>query len=331
MMLHTDAIPLSGLKADEFKSEEPPFIAACPLCDCHKMETVVRHSDFEGVFVYRCMNCNHHFAHPEPDPNQITVHYSGAYRRHRFGPSYCELMKRRAAAQVQFIRRSLMASGGSFAKWKVCDIGCGIGALVAQFEREGALAKGYDLDPNAIRFGKKHWKLDLHVGGLEGVPLSTQDLDLLCLSHVIEHLQSLQSSLEKAVHGLRDGRYLFVEVPRYHEKTFQPPLDLESHLHFFTSSSLTALLERVGLSVIISATCGPTPQMVEGKGHCSVSMFRLIWNRVLCLLKQTHHIRTLYDGFFETYGQAPEAGGIWIRCLAKKKGEEHGSARPHPC
>ena len=122
-------------------------------------------------------------------------------------------------------------------------MGCGIGALVAQFEREGALAKGYDLDPTVIRFGKKHWKSDLRVGGLETARLQGLDFDLLCLSHVIEHLPDIQRSIGKALDGLKQDGYLFIEVPRYTAEMFESPLNLESHLHFFTPASLTALLK----------------------------------------------------------------------------------------
>jgi 2-polyprenyl-3-methyl-5-hydroxy-6-metoxy-1,4-benzoquinol methylase len=322
---------LGRLRAMGIKREEPGAMPACPVCDSGKTKAIVRHSDFDGVSLFRCASCSHHFAYPEPDSNQLAAHYGRVYRRYRPGPSYCELMRRRAIAQIQFIKGYLRSPDESLAEWKVCDIGCGIGALVAQFESEGALAKGYDLDPAVIRLGRKLWKSNLQVAGLEAANGCGQALDLLCFSHVIEHLPDVRKSLSKAMDGLRDGGHLFVEVPNSRGKTFCSSMEFESHLHFFTPRSLTTLLEGLGLSVIISATCGPTQQMIDRKGPYSASKFRLIFNRVLFLLSQKDHIKTLYDGLYGTYDRSPEAGGIWIRCLATKKGEKHGSARPHPC
>jgi SAM-dependent methyltransferase len=335
MMLPMGETPLRRLRAGEIKSEETGPMPACPVCDCGRTETTARHSDFDRVSVFQCMNCSHHFAYPEPDSNRLALYYGRAYRKHRLGPSYCELMRRRADAQIRFIKRYLLTAAESFAVWKVCDIGCGIGALVARFEREGALAKGYDLDSTVIRFGKNHWKSDLRVGGLETTRLQGRNFDLLCFSHVIEHLPDIQRSIAEALEGLREEGYLFIEVPRYSEEMFESPLKLESHLHFFTPTSLTALLKGLGLSVIACATCGPPEHPLAGwevnKGSSSAAKIRLIWNWVLLLLNQRDCIKTLYDGFYERYYQTHEAGGIWIRCLARKKGVEHGSARPHPC
>jgi|GEM_PF-3238511 len=335
MMLPMGETSLRCLRADEIKSEEPGSVPACPVCDCGKTETTARHSDFDGVSVFRCMNCSHHFAYPEPDSNQLAVYYGRAYRKYRLGPSYCKLMRRRADAQIQFIKRYLISSAESFAEWKVCDMGCGIGFLVTQFEREGALAKGYDLDPTVIRFGKKHWKSDLHVGGLEATNLSGQNFDLLCLSHVLEHLPDIRKSFGKALDGLGDAGHVFVEVPHYPEKMFLSPLDMESHLHFFTPRSLTALLKGLGLYVIACATCGPrehpTPNWEGNRGSRAAAMIGWLWNRILVLLNQRDRIKTIYDGFYESYYQTPGEGGIWIRCLARKKGEQDGSVGSHSC
>jgi 2-polyprenyl-3-methyl-5-hydroxy-6-metoxy-1,4-benzoquinol methylase len=320
---------LGRLRVKKIASGAPGAMPACPVCNGGKTEPIVQHSDFDGVSLFRCVKCSHHFAYPEPDSAQLAAYYRRGYRRYRSGPSYCELMRRRAYAQVQFIKKHLLAPDESLAEWKVCDLGCGMGALVAQLEREGALAKGYDLDPSLIRLGRKLWKSDLGVGGLEAANGCGQLLDLLCFSHVIEHLPDIRRSMSKALHGLRDGGHLFLEVPNCQGKTFSSSLDFESHLHFFTPRSLTALLEGLGLSVITSATCGPVRQLIERKGPDSASKFRLILNRALFLLKKRDHIKTLYDGFYETYDRAPEAGGIWIRCLATKKEEKHGSAGPH--
>jgi len=287
------------------------------------------------VLVFQCRNCTHHFAHPELDSSQLAVYYGRAYRKHRLGPSYCELMRRRAKAQFQFIKKYLLPDAESFSEWKVIDIGCGIGALVAQLERDGALAQGYDLDPAVISFGKKHWKSDLRVGGLEAASLCGQDCNLLCLSHIIEHLPNVRNSVGTALEGLRDGGYVFVEVPRYHERMFHPFLEMESHLHFFTPTSLVALLKSLGLSVIACLTCGPLTHLPANRERnsdsCAAPMIGWFRNRILVFLNQRDRIRTSYDGFYDAYYQTPEEGGIWVRCLARKKGKHDGSAGSHTC
>ncbi len=333
-------ISMEGFHPNKFNipkiaSDEPGLMPWCPVCHCMDTEKAASHSGFDSASVFYCMNCSHHFTHPEPDSRWLDLYYAKTYRKFHIGPSHCELMKRRADAQIRFIKRCLGNSNRGFSEWKICDIGCGIGALVAQFAREGAMAEGYDPDLGAIRFGKRHWKANIQVGSVETARHDVQNLNLICLSHVLEHLPDIRSSFLKALSGLRKGGYIFVEVPRYKKEVFDHPMDMESHLHFFTPSSLTTLLEKLGLSPITCATCGPPVQgsfrNKEKKGSCIERNFHSLWNRFLVLVNRSGSIKTVYDGFYGTYYPTLEDGGIWIRCLARKEGEDHGNLSADPC
>ncbi len=305
----------------------------CPLCETTQVVPVARHLDFNAAQIYFCQACRHWFAYPEPASAWLDQYYREIYspqRRRYFSEAYYLLMERRAAAQIDFIRQQL--PGKTLASLRNCnaiDLGCGVGALVAALEQAGLNAVGYDSDHLAITIGRQRWQANIHVGTLSDHQLLHESFDLLCMSHLVEHLADLCRTLAAILQLLRPGGYLLIEVPDCFTELFTANVDTESHLHFFTRSSLVKLCTALGLQVLACVSCGP-PKLLSGQVgaiHQHAQSPGVARSPLLAGLSRVKRKfgrllrpsgQTAYDGYYDRYYRDDEPGGIWLRCLARK-------------
>lgn len=231
----------------------------------------------------------------------LDAYYRDVYapRRARWiSDAYRDIMARRAAAQVDFIA----------AHWSTpldavtaLEPGCGIGALTAALAARGARASGFDGDRLIIEAGRRafpeadlrHANLgDANLGDI-GAPAA---LDLIVMSHVVEHMVAVADALSDIGKRLRPGGTMFIEVPNTTPEQFDRAMDMESHVHFFTPASLSALLARAGLVVEACQSCGPPfARLLAHPEGAAASV--------------------LFGDDYATYHDT--GNGIWIRALAR--------------
>ena len=308
--------------------------ARCPICDGASVSFAAGHRDFEDARIFRCSGCSHWFTNPEPDDQALETYYKTLYseqRRRHFGESYFVLMERRAEAQLDYIRRHLDQGRRRSApgRWgRVLDLGCGVGALVARLQSEGADAIGYDSDPAAIEVGKNRWKANVHLAALNDTSASHGQFDLLCMSHVVEHLPKVRQALTEILRLLGPGGFVFLEVPNCFAEMFSRNVSTEAHINFFTRGSLCLLLEQVGLQVASCVTCGPRRRLALEDGARRTGVASRVFSRLRATLGAAvaavsyrrkgagAHVRTIYDGTYARYYGDDQ--GLWVRCVARK-------------
>jgi 2-polyprenyl-3-methyl-5-hydroxy-6-metoxy-1,4-benzoquinol methylase len=212
-------------------------------------------------------------------------------------------MIKRAGAQAAFLSR--WATTGN-----CLDVGCGIGALVAKLASQGWNARGIDSDLAAIDFGRRLFGANLSAVSLDQSASDEGSLDLVCLSHVVEHMIDVRHSLTSVARTLKLGGLMFVEVPN---QTSPPEGDMESHINFFSRNSLARLMESVGLEVVGCECCGPT-------AHAAVPAKRSLGTRLMGVSKRAFQWctgTTDWDGWYDRYFSGDE--GIWIRCAGIRR------------
>lgn len=138
---------------------------------------------------------------------------------------------------------------------KLLDVGCGLGDFL-----KVAQDKGYDvtgIEPNALTATKARNEYGLNVinGVLPQPILRENQFDVISILHVMEHLPSPRDELGKIYPLLKQGGYIFVEVPnidtiwyrilKEHWRQFIP-----DHYFFFTPKTLSKLLEQQGFHVL---------------------------------------------------------------------------------
>jgi len=302
-------------------------IPACPLCSRVDVRPVQDHPDFPGAVIHECEECGFWFAHPPPSAAALETYYRTTYARRRSWSAsreYLELMRRRAAAQREFIDPELRDVRRSL------DVGCGVGALVAELQGANIDAIGYDTDESVIEIGRRSWGANIHPGHHTRAA-QTGEFDLLCLSHVVEHFAQPTVDLKALAASVRSGGWIFVEVPNCVPWMFEHGVDTESHLGFFTSRSLRRLGEAAGLEVVRLRNCGPpvvehyqqqAAQTAATRSRGLPQVVRTAARRVhrlaSRLLPVSAAVRTEYDGFYDRYYEPGDERGMWLRALFRQ-------------
>jgi 2-polyprenyl-3-methyl-5-hydroxy-6-metoxy-1,4-benzoquinol methylase len=301
----------------------------CTLCGNDGVSRVQDHPDFAGVAIYRCHGCDYWFAHPAPSEATLKKYYETTYAQRRTWSGsleYLTVMERRAAAQREFIGAELASVR------RALDVGCGVGALVAELQRTGVDAVGYDSDETVIGIGRSRWGANIHSGHLAGTD-ATPRFDLLCLSHVVEHFAHPPSDLRSVALNVRPGGWLFVEVPHCVPWMFEQRVATESHLAFFTPRSLGALAAAAGLEIVRLRNCGPpiVEQYLTQRARAGEAA-PSIWQRALQsaghrvrrmagqIAPRAWPVRTAYDGYFDLYHGTGDERGMWLRALMRIPG-----------
>jgi O-antigen biosynthesis protein len=148
----------------------------------------------------------------------------------------------------------------------VLDIGTATGALGEILSRErGCRVDGIELDLSAAAVARPHYRrivlADLDRSGLREI-VPPRSYDVIVLADVLEHLEDPARVLGQTRELLRPGGEVLISIPnvayaplvaellagrfRYRSTGI---LD-DTHLHFFTRSSLLELIEAAGLAVV---------------------------------------------------------------------------------
>ena len=295
----------------------------CLICGSVSKE-IMDHLDFTGSKVYYCESCSYWFTCPMPNNRFLENYYDKNYRNDTSvfkTPEYYVTMKRRAHAQLNFIHRIAEVKVGYFKGKKAVDVGCGMGCLLKALLQEGFNAEGFEYDSEIIQYSEKKLKLKINHGGFKAE--NYHDLDLITLSHVIEHLNDLNLYLNQYRNCLKKNTYLFIEVPNTVKKMFEEKVDQESHLHFFSKKSLSKILVQNGFEVLSCVECGvPIEKAYNFTNEKEKVPF---WKK--CIYKGMKELKidslycnkTIFDGYYENYNFENGQSGQWLRCLSRKQ------------
>jgi len=169
------------------------------------------------------------------------------------GVSMCPLgtSNDRLRSQVDFFRHYLPQQGS------ILEIGCATGELAAA--ARGWLSVGrYE----AIELSPAGEQALPKVDALYRQPLETllgagvvlPRFDLVIASHVLEHIADPAAELRAIKRVLKPAGAIFAEVPNRSGNRGLPFDDNQSHLHFFSISSLSRLLAQEGFESLAIAT-----------------------------------------------------------------------------
>ncbi len=134
----------------------------------------------------------------------------------------------------------------------VFEIGCGSGGIMYPFYEAGYDCSGCDYDKGYVKYGvDKGLKLEI---GDYNCFLDSGSVDLIILSHVMEHFLDPISEMKKIITKLAPGGYLLIEVPGIFnfKKTCYSPLQYfqNSHAYHYYADYLNVFFDKLGLTVI---------------------------------------------------------------------------------
>jgi 2-polyprenyl-3-methyl-5-hydroxy-6-metoxy-1,4-benzoquinol methylase len=259
---------------------------ACDLCGGDEPELLYRKTRAMFGPVVRCRRCGLMYVNPRR--GAFTLDYSH--------PSYVEEQVSEEFRAKQLDQRPQyervvdtlleMAPGR-----RLLEIGASIGVFLALAAEKGFDCVGVEPQRHAAKIAVEEMSVDVRVGVLADVDLGDQPFDVVCMFHVIEHLESPRAELGRIADRLRSGGVLVVETPRFdtlwhrilrgRERNFAG-----SHLYFFTTHTLRRLIEECGYQVRSLQATGRTirlGRLGEVVGGCSRAAGRGVSALVRCL------------------------------------------------
>jgi len=239
--------------------DESLLPAVCPVCGSPEVSPLWDLGEFAFA---RCAACGHVYQNPRPKPTDLTARYDEAYLAYEV---------KNAEAFLNLMLQGLRDLGfedieASLPKGRrFLDVGCATGALVEYASHRGWDARGVEVCGPAAEYGQSLRKVSIHTGTLMDAAFPNACFDLVHSSHVIEHIAEPREFLSEICRVLKPGGYCVTVTPN--TASFQARLfkgewrsAIADHVHLFSRSGLSRLLEDIGLPPVRWITWGGMAQ-----------------------------------------------------------------------
>lgn len=134
----------------------------------------------------------------------------------------------------------------------VMEVGCGAGGILYPFSKSGAECVGFDYDSEYLDYGRKKG-LGLVYGDYANA-VAKESMDVVILSHVLEHFAEPARELIPILERLAPGGYLVVQVPGIFSihRSYRDPFWYFQNAHVFNfhKAFLTRFFEAMSLRVL---------------------------------------------------------------------------------
>ena len=197
--------------------------------------------------VVECLSCGLVYATPQPDPTTLEALYA-AFE----DPDYAaEEAGRRASA------RRILRAGHRYQAppGRLLDLGCACGFLLDEARRLGWGVEGIERSHWAATVARTRFGLTVHEGAVDRVPLPPGQFDAITLIDLIEHLPQPKAVLVAARRLLTPHGVLCVNTPDIDSVASRLLRARwwgvqEAHLVYFSTKTLTRILEASGFTVL---------------------------------------------------------------------------------
>jgi SAM-dependent methyltransferase len=231
----------------------------CPVCEYDR--GVLIHSqrfavpDGEGEFdaydVVCCQRCGVGFADTPVPQSQYDRVYANL-SRYAAGPAAHVVESERDLHRFQEVAAAIDAVVSDRTA-RIVDIGCANGLLLRALRDRGYRnVCGVDPSPACVAHAARIPGVDAFVGSLSAIPAAAGPIDVVVLSHVLEHVRDVRRALTDLNGCLARNASVYVEVPdaaRYVEFAWSPFQDFNTeHINHFSETALRNLLRQCGFT-----------------------------------------------------------------------------------
>lgn len=229
---------------------------ACDLCGADDPELLLLLRDRifrtteESFRLVRCRSCELRYLNPRPIAEVIDRYYPATYDPFARRGLSARVKARQYRKAVDELWPFLAPPA------RVLDLGCATGDLLqAVRERGNPNVLGIEPSAHAAAIARDRYGLDVRAGQLADAVISDTSLDVVLMSHVIEHLPSPARTLTEIARVLRPDGTIVLWLPsadslaaRFWGDAWMG-YDAPRHLYTFTPATLTKLLDRTGFTV----------------------------------------------------------------------------------
>ena len=130
---------------------------------------------------------------------------------------------------------------------KLLDVGCGTGALLEEFTTRFD-AHGIEPSQAAVDFCRKRGLMTVKVGVLEQHPV-TEQVDIMTLLDVVEHIEDDEQLLLDAYQRITAGGFILITVPAYQWMWSNHDV-VAHHKRRYSREGLKVLVEDAGFEIV---------------------------------------------------------------------------------
>ncbi|WP_414550945.1 class I SAM-dependent methyltransferase [Anabaena sp. CCY 0017] len=331
----------------------------CPICNNPNIKVIGINPTFPNSNIYECEICQFGFTYPVPTSGELSNFYQiGFYDKSSIEEFEAELnedfsktldnyiinhrslLEHRPLSQFKFIYPFLPDTEEK----KALEIGCSSGSLLALLGENGFSVTGYEPDRKMSLLASKRLEgegnaIFNHMIDSEG--WKKNHFDLICSSHVLEHISHPIEHLNLVKKSLKKNGLLFMEVPNEYSlgiekvinKVTNPVSAEHGHLYYYSPRSLEIFLDHCGFNVLSMKTCGhnvknhfssqPEKYLIQSQGYNPLSIISKLMKKGYRVFKSFFNSapysppQLWAESWFDHYYENDD--GVWIRVVASPK------------
>jgi 2-polyprenyl-3-methyl-5-hydroxy-6-metoxy-1,4-benzoquinol methylase len=198
--------------------------------------------------IVKCMSCGLVRTSPRDDPQTLRSVYARLC-----DPLYdAETQNREATARrgLSLIERYSRPPG------RLLDVGCSTGVFLAAARERGWTVEGIEASEWAVLQARERYGLaTIHRGFVEDAEMEQASFDVITMYDLLEHVDSPTVVLRRVHDWIRQGGFLFLNVPNFGSVVSRVlrsrwPLLLREHLWYFSPTTIERFLDKTGFDLI---------------------------------------------------------------------------------
>lgn len=233
-------------------------IEKCPICNHTEIKNYMICKDHmltgESFNITKCSNCSFLFTNPRPISNFIRKYYkSDKYISHTNEAKNITNSIYKIVRKITLKQKVKLINTVSRDK-TILDFGCGTGEFLNACKKNKWKISGLEPDISAKKLATKLTKTKI-VKDIKELN-SIDQVSLITLWHVLEHLHDLNNSVEILKNKLSKNGKLIIAVPNYKSydakilKNDWAAYDVPRHLYHFSQETMKLLLKKHGMKII---------------------------------------------------------------------------------
>lgn len=229
-------------------------IIRCPLCDNKQTKPFWDLKDFSYV---KCPNCSLVYQNPQPITEDIHERYDDEYFSYEIENEKIFLkLILLGLKDVGFVPDDIIIKNK-----KILDIGCATGLFLEYMKDRCWDTYGVEVCESAADYGNAKRGLNIFAGTIENAPLKPCSMDVIHLSHVIEHINDPRKFVKRILTLLKPGGIVYCTTPNIdglQSKLFKENWRsaIADHIVLFSVKTLKRLFIELGFEVETHKTWG---------------------------------------------------------------------------
>jgi SAM-dependent methyltransferase len=248
-------------QSDEF-SQNRSFLAdasdletvSCPLCAADSMSIIHIRKPFKVV---NCSGCGLSYLSPRlKEPIMKKIYEGHGYFSEGDFTGYRDYISQEKSLRVTFRRFLAELQRHELTTGRLLEIGSGYGYFLAEARDFFQHISGVELSAKAATCAGKLSGINVHTGDLNSLPPEWRNFDVIIAINVIEHIYAPIEFLIAAKQRLKSGGRIVIATPDFGSFWYKilgdkwPSFKIPEHVTFYTSGTLSLLLERAGFGDI---------------------------------------------------------------------------------